>query len=209
MSGLATVITRILDDLNRGVSASARVSLAIYDAIKFFRAERFTWNQKRSNFQVSTEYTSFSADWIETDALNLQRTSNEIDPLIEKNWKWINQRSRDDNTSDPLYYASEYNQLRLYPIPDRTYSVELHYHFDLLAGQQLVSLSASWSTGWLNEGEQMIRLHAQGDVLINYIKGPEAVAEGNICQGQADAIFKKLRRRKNRADGAGRIEPWL
>lgn len=212
MPGLATVRSNILDDINRGTDASARVTRALRDAIYFHRAERFTWNQKRKSFLISSEYTSLTANWIEIDSLTLQRAGNEVDALCEKPWKWINWRRRSSNdSSEPIYYAIQHDaagpQLRVYPAPDRTYSVEMAYHFDLVAG--IDSLSDSFSTGWLTTGEQMIRLQAQGDVLINYIKGPEAVADGNLCLEQSQAIYKQLRRRKNRADSSGSIQPWI
>lgn len=212
MASRLTVRTRILDDINRGTDAAARVDVAILDAIYFHRAERFTWNQKRKTFLISSEYTSLTANWLEIDALTLERAGDEVDPLIEKPWKWIHQRGRDTNDiSEPIYYAIQHDaagpQLRVYPSPDVTYSVEMAYHFDLVAS--VSSLSDSFSTGWLTAGEQMIRLQAQGDVLINYIKGPEAIADGRLCLDQSQAIYKQLRRRKNRADSSGSIQPWI
>lgn len=208
MSSRLTVRNRILDDIDRGSAAAARVDLAILEAIKFYVAQRFRWNQGRSNFLVSQEFTSLSASFVEIDSLRLQRTATQEDPLVEKNWKWIDERKRDTaDSSEPIFYAIQYNQLRLYPEPDQTYSVVSAYHYDLIAG--VSSLSDSFSTGWLGEGEQMIRLHAQADVEINYIKGPESIAEGQLHLGQSREIFKQLRRRKNRQDGAGRMEAWI
>lgn len=207
MSSRLTVRNRILDDINRGSAAAARVDLAILDAIKFYVAHRFRWNQRRRSFLVSQEYTSLSASFVEIDSLRLQRTATQQDPLVEKNWKWIDERKRDTaDSSEPVFYAVQYNELRLYPEPDQTYSVEAAYHFDLIAG--VASLSDSFSTGWLGEGEQMIRLHAQADVEINYIKG-ESIAEGQLHIAQAQEIFNKLRRRKNRNDGSGKMEAFL
>lgn len=208
MSSRLTVRNRILDDIDRGSAAAARVDLAILDAIKFYRAHRFRWNQRRTTFTASQEFTSLSASFVEIDSLKLQRTATQTDPLTEKNWKWIDERKRDTaDASEPVFYAIQYNELRLYPQPDQTYSVLMAYHYDLVAS--ISSLSDSFSTGWLGEGEQMIRLHAQGDVEINYIKGPESIAEGQLHLGQAEELFKKLRRRKNRQDGTGMIEGWI
>jgi hypothetical protein len=208
MASRLTVRNRILDDIDRGSAAAARVDLAILDAIKFYRAHRFRWNQRRSTFLVSSEYTSLSASFVEVDSLRIQRSASEIDPLVEKNWKWIDERKRDtSDDGEPIYFAIQYNELRLYPEPDQTYSVIMAHHYDLVAS--VTSLSDSFSTGWLGEGEQMIRLHAQADVEINYIKGPEATAEGGGHLAQAQEIFKQLRRRKNRQDGAGKMEAWI
>lgn len=209
MASRLTVRNRILDDIDRGSLAAARVDLAILDAIKFYRAERFTWNQKRKVFTISAsqEFTSLTANWIEIDSLQIQ-VGNDRRQLTEKTWKWIESRVvTSTDVDEPIFYATQYNQLRLWLRPDSTYSYAMAYVHDLVAG--VSSLSDSFSTGWLNEGEQMIRLRAQGDVLINYIKGPEAASDGAACLAQADQIKDQLRRRKNRADGGGMIEAWL
>jgi hypothetical protein len=207
MSGLATVVSRIREDLNRGTDFDARIRRAITDAIHYHRATRFGWNTKRKSFLVSSEYTSLTANWLETDTLVLER-SNTVDELIEKPYTWITSQARDPNyTAEPYYFAIQQRQLRLYPAPDQTYSVVMAYHYDLAPDD--VSLSDSFSTGWLREGEQMIRLHAQSDVLINYIKGPEAIAEGKDCFAQSQMIEKKLKRRANREQGSGKVQPWL
>lgn len=206
MPGLATVATRILDDINRGTDATARVKRAITDAIFYHRAMRFGFNQKRKTFQVSSEYTSLTANWLEIDSLVLQR-AGELNPLHEKPWSVIEHWQRDpDDTGEPTHFAIQYRQIRLFDRPDQTYSVEMAYLYDLV---NAVSLSDSFSTPWLAEGEQMIRLHAQGDVLINYIDGPESVAKGQLCIQQSREVMKQLKRRANREQGGGYTQPWM
>lgn len=208
MAGLATVVSRIQDDLNRGSDFAARIRQAITDAIFYHRAMRFGWNQKRKTFTVSSEYTSLTANWIEIDSLVLQTNGDELLPLCEKPWGVIENWQRDaDETDEPTHFAIQYRQLRLWERPDQTYSVEMAYVYDLtpVGG----SLSESFSTAWLNEGEQMIRLHAKGDVLINYIDGPEAIEKGGLCIQQSREIMKQLKRRANREQGGGHVQPWL
>lgn len=209
MAGLATVVGRITDDLNRGTDFNARVRRAITDAIFYHRATRFGFNQKRKTFTVSSEYQSLTANWIEIDSLVLQTNGDELLPLHEKPWGVIENWQRDsDETDEPTHFAIQYRQLRLWERPDQTYSVEMAYVYDLLPTSD-PSLSDSFSTAWLTEGEQMIRLHAQGDVLINYIDGPEAIAKGQLCIQQSREIMKQLKRRANREQGGGMIQPWI
>lgn len=208
MSGLSTVVGRIQDDLNRGTDFAARIRRAITDAIFYHRATRFGWNQKRKTFTVSSEYQSLTANWIEIDSLVLQSGTDDLRPLCEKPWGVIEHWQRDsDDTDEPTHFAIHYRQLRLWERPDATYSVEMSYLYDLTPPDG--SLSDSFSTAWLTEGEQMIRLHAQGDVLMNYIDGPEAVAKGQLCISQSREIMKQLKRRANREQGGGVIQPWL
>lgn len=209
MAGLATVVGRIQDDLNRGSDFAARIRRAITDAIFYHRAVRFGFNQKRKTFTVSQEFQSLTANWIEIDSLVLQTNGDELLPLCEKPWGVIENWQRDeDETDEPTHFAIQYRQLRLWERPDQTYSVVMSYVYDLLPTSD-PSLSDSFSTAWLTEGEQMIRLHAQGDVLVNYIDGPEAIAKGQLCKQQSEMIMKQLKRRANREQGGGMIQPWL
>ncbi len=208
MAGLATVATRILSDIDRGTAYTDRVKRAITDAIFFHRATRFGWNQKRKTFLVSSEYTSLTANWLEVDSLVLQTNGDELLPLKERPWSVIECWQRDaDETGEPTHFAIQYRQIRLWERPDATYSVEMSYLYDLTPPDG--SLSDSFSTAWLTEGEQMIRLHAQGDVLINYIDGPEAIGKGQLCIQQSREVMKQLKRRANREQGSGGIQPWL
>jgi hypothetical protein len=209
MAGLATVVGRIQDDLNRGSDFAARIRRAITDAIFYHRAMRFGWNQKRKTFTVSSEFTSLTANWIEIDSLVLHTNGDELLPLKQVPFGTLECWQRDgDEEDEPTHYAIHYRQLRLWERPDQTYSVVMSYVYDLLPTSD-PSLSDSFSTAWLTEGEQMIRLHAQGDVLVNYIDGPEAIAKGQLCKQQSEMIMKQLKRRANREQGTGVVRSWL
>lgn len=215
MSGLATVISRIRTDLDRGTAYDSRIRQAIEDAIHYYRAIRFGFNSRRTTFTVTSEYTSLTADWLEVDALALELSAGEVRPLQERPWPWIHNRARDASLSDePCDFAIQNRQLRLYPPPDQTYSVQMVYLYDLggvLTDGSGASLSASdsFSNAWTKEAEQLIRMHAQADILINYIKGPEAIADGERCMGMASMLERRLKRRANREQSSGKIEAWL
>lgn len=210
MAGFLTVIGRISGDLNRGNDATytARIGEAIREAIYFYRAVRLGWNTKRKTFLVSSEYASFTANWIETDAISLERPSYR-NRLTEKPWLWIEDRRTNPTSyrSEPQIFAVQNRQLRFYPSPDQSYSVIMSYHYDLVAG--ITSLSDSFSTTWLTEGEQLIRMHAAVDVLENYIEGDEAYAKAARLRLREEAELKMLKRRANREQSTGMITPFL
>lgn len=207
MPGFISVVNRIATDLDRGTAFTARIKQAVEDAIHYHRATRLGFNTKRKTFLVSAEYTSLTANWIETDLLTLELTgANE--PLTEKTSDWIHFERVDPSFSgEPQYFAIQNRQLRLYPPPDRSYSVQMSYLYDL----QDVSLSASDSAenAWTNEGMELIRAHAMVDLLENYIDGPEALEKAIRIRQRETAELKQLKRRANREQGAGKLEPFL
>lgn len=214
MSGLATVVSRIREDINRGSDFDARIKRALNDSIHYYRAVRLGFNTKRKTFLASAEYTSLTANWVETDYLTLER-SNYRNTLIQKTPDWINEeRVSPSYSSEPIYYAIQNRQLRLFPAPDQSYSVEMSYLYDL--GGVLTddtgadfSASDSFSNAWLGEAEALIRMHATVDLLENFIDGPEAHAKAERLRLREEQELKQLKRRANREQGSGMIEPFL
>lgn len=207
MAGLATVVTRITTDLDRGTAFDGRVKQAIESAIHYYRAVRFGWNSKRKTFLVSAEYTSLTANWIETDTLALERSAY-TNPLIEKPYLWIHEKKVDpDLTDEPIFYAIQNRQLRLYPAPDRSYSLQMSYLYDLR--DVSISASDSASNAWLDEGLELIRMHATVDLLENYVDGEEAHRKAERLRIREQLELKQLKRRANREQGGGFVQPWL
>jgi hypothetical protein len=207
MSGFATVIARIREDLDRGTDFDSRIKRGIEDAIFYYRAVRFGFNSKRKTFSVSAEYTSLTANWIEADYLTLELSDARV-KIVEKTPDWINEEMvTPDFTGEPRYFAIQNRQLRLYPPPDQSYSVQMSYLYDL----QEVSSSASdsASNAWTGEAEPLIRMHTMVDLLELYVDGPESHSKAERYRLRESEELKQLKRRANREQGAGVIEPWL
>ena len=209
MSGFATLVADIREDLNRGTDFDNRIKKAIQRAIEFYRARRYGFNQKRKTFLVSTEFTSLTANWLEVDTLHLE-TSSGIQTLDEQNYQILFDRS-DGRTSAytarPIYYAIQNRLLRLDAPPDRTYSAVMSYLYDLT--EISISSSDSASNGWTKEGFDLIKTHASVDLLENYIDGDEAATKALRLRAREDQIERELKRRANREQGSGTITPWF
>ena len=207
MPGLATVVSRIRTDLDRGTDFDSRIKEALENAIKFYRAKRFGWNEARIGFATADEYRSLSVDVVKIDTLTVDRTSTRF-PLIPKPNDWIIERKVDPNfTSEPVYYAMAGRQLRFYPAPDQTYSFEATALLDLR--EISVSASDSASNAWLNEGEELIRMRAMAEVLEVYIDGPEALVKADRCRIREREAYQQLRSEANLLAASGRMQPWI
>lgn len=204
MPTLGGTITAIRNDLNRGTDFDVRIQEALVNAITFYRARRYGFNTKRKGFSVSTEYTSLTANFIEIDYLKLT-VSNYLKPLCEESYLLLNERMTDPSLSDePVYFAVQDRNIRLYPPPDRSYSVEMHYLYDITG----VSLSTSDSitiNAWLTEGYELIKTHAEIELLEMYIEGPEAMQKADRLRARETQVENELKRRANREQGAGKV----
>lgn len=204
-----SMVSRIRTDLNRGSAHDNRIRQAIIDALRFYRASRFGWNQKRAEtlIQNGDEFLDLPPDWIEVDFLSLE-DDNTRDPLNERTYDWIEERTRSrDQTGRPTDYAIQNRQLRFYPAPDRSYSLVMSLLYEL----QNVSISASdgATNAWMSEGEELIRKHAMADLLVNYIKGDE-IPNGLVLKTEVkNEIVPALEARAAREQSSGKIKAFL
>ena len=209
MSGLATLVADIREDLNRGTDFDSRIKKAIQKAIEFYRARRYGFNQKRKDFSISTEFASLTANWLEVDTLHLDTTSG-IQVLEETNFQILFENSNgraSGFTNRPYKYAIQNRLLRFDNPPDQTYSAHMSYLYDLT--NISVCASDSASNAWTVEGKELIQTHASIDVLENYIEGEEAAGKALILRQREIQVEKEMKRRANREQGAGRVSPWF
>lgn len=209
MSDFGTMVRRIRTDLNRGSSHDGRIKEAICDAIARYRSVRLGFNQKRSQtlLQPGTEFLAMPSDWIEVDHLRLEEGTDR-EPLREVSYDYIEDRQRGTPiTGEPDSFAIHNRQLRLHPIPDRSYSLVMSFHCDL--GGISVSAADAATNSWMTEGEELVRKHALADLLVTYIGGSK-IDEGRAIQYDvAENVLPPLERRAAREQTSGQIRPFL
>lgn len=210
MSTFGQMVANIREDLNRGSEADARIKRAIGDAIYSYRAKRVGFNIKRAYAVVTSdnEYVSLPTDWIEADFLQLQ-DGKRREKLDEVTYDWIEDQGVDtDHRGEPYKYAIQNRTLRLYPIPDRSYTLMFSFQFELK--DVSVSSSDNATNAWLTEGELLIRKHAMAEMYVNYIGGAEAVAMGQLLQDECSRTYlPALEAQAAREQSSGRTKPFI
>lgn len=210
MGDLGTMVSRIREDIDRGSSYDARIKRAIVDAIVFYKNVRLGFNIKRARALLTpgNEQVSLPLDWIEADFLRLEENGRR-DTMEEVTYDWIeDQMETDADRGRPFRYAIQHRELRLYPIPDKSYTLVLSFQYEL----QNVSISSADSdtNAWLTEAEQLIRKHAMADLYVNYIDGPESIAKGNLLRREcSDEILPVLESQAAREQSSGKFKPWI
>lgn len=210
MSNLGTMVSRIREDIDRGSNYDARIKRAIVDAIVFYKNVRLGFNIKRARALLTSgnEQVSLPLDWIEADFLRLEENGRR-DTMEEVTYDWIeDQMETDADRGRPFRYAIQHRELRLYPIPDKSYTLVLSFQYEL----QNVSISSADSdtNAWLTEAEQLIRKHAMADLYVNYIDGPESIAKGNLLRREcSDEILPVLESQAAREQSSGKFKPWI
>jgi hypothetical protein len=212
MSNFGTMVRRIRTDINRGTTYDQRIKEAICDAIVFYKNKRLGFNTKRARAVLTSgnEVVSLPTDWLEADFLRLEHGS-ERDPLTEVTYDWMEDTLRTDtDRGRPRRFAVQHRELRVYQIPDQTYTLVLSFQYEL----RDVSISASdgATNGWMVDAEQLIRKHAQADVLQNYLSGPEEIAKAKMLMTEIEkpnGILENLEAAAAREQSSGKIKPWI
>lgn len=209
MSNFGTMVERIREDIDRGSDFDTRIKRAICDAIVYYSGRRLGFNVKRSRALITSgmELVSLPTDWVEADFLRLENDGHRV-PIDEIGYGQIEEkRENDTDRGEPEFYAIQHRELRLYPIPDHSYTLVFSFQFQLY--NVSVSASDAETNGWMTEAEQPIRKWAQGDVLIQYVDGAEKVAKGQLLKLEAEDAMRELEARASREQAAGSVKPFL
>lgn len=209
MSTFGNMVERIREDIDRGTDFDSRIKRAICDAIVYYRGRRLGFNIKRARAEIESgaEYVSLPLDWVEADHLRLENDGQRV-PIEEVTYDWIeDRRENDEDRGEPQKYAIQHREMRLWPIPDHTYTLVFSFQFEL----QGVSISATdnATNAWMTEAEQPIRKWALGEVLIYYVDGDEAIAKGRLLKGEADDAMDQLESQAAREQSAGKIRGFI
>lgn len=167
MSNYGTMTTRILNELDRD-DITAEVQTAIQTAIKYYASHRFFFNEERwlASTTASQEYYPLPNNFKEIDTIRLTASDNNY-LLHRRHWDEMEELAVDASTYEgyPTDYTIFRNELRLYPVPNASYKMQL-------SGQKdLAGLSADSTTNdWMTTAEELIRSRAAADVLENILQ---------------------------------------
>lgn len=205
-----TMVGRIREDLDRGTDYDSRIKQSICDAITYYQTSRLGFNTKRARALVTSgmEMLSLPTDWVEADYLRLEDNGQRL-PFDEVTYDWIEDRKDNDtDRGQPEKYAIQHREMRLWPIPDHSYTLVFSFQYEI----RNVSISASdaETNAWMTEGEQLIRYWAMGDILLTYIDGKEAIDKGLMMQAKAEReVLPKLEARAAREQSSGKVRGFM
>lgn len=208
MTTFGTMRDRIADELDRA-DMTTQIEREIKSAIQHYDKQRFWFNEVRNvSFATvdGTEYYGSSADsdipnLLFIDTLRVAITATDKYDLERVPFQELNSIS-DSITADegqPTKYAYYAKQIRLYPIPDASYSI---YGAGVM---YLGDLSVSADTNaWMTDGEELIRARAKWSILNHVIRDREAAGDMKaIEKEELDALIAATNSRK----ATGRICP--
>lgn len=219
MTNLTIMRAKIADEITRA-DMTSRITTAIQDAIKLWEGERFAFNERRYriNTVASQEYYDLISPTLLTSAGAAVATGEmilEIDsitatinnypyPLTQRTQQWFDtyQSLPTQYRGRPDSYAIYGNQLRLFPVPDAAYQINISALARL--GPSPVSADAD-TNDWFTEGEMLIREQAKVILYRFPLKDPDGVS---LSQSAADNAYISLKRKMSAKVAVGLMGSW-
>jgi hypothetical protein len=174
MTTFAVMKARIVSETVRDDLTATQLGAVVNDAIKQFEGQRFAFNERR--YQILTvaaqEYYDLITPTLLTsagDAVGTGEMLLELDDitvtvnsqpyrLCPRTQQGINEWQTTTYQGQPADYTLYGQQLRIWPLPDAAYTLNLNG----LARLSPKPLSADADTNaWMTEGEVLIRSHAK------------------------------------------------
>ena len=194
---------RIANEIARSNLAS-EIRDAIQSAIRHYQGERFWFNENAAVFVTSAgqEYYGAAAhadipNIIEMDAAKATVNGTDV-AIAPRDFAHIDAvRASLSHRGAPTDYVIYNQQIRLYPVPDASYTCTFAYVRLLGTVSQTASTNA-----WFIEGEELIRSHAKRDLFRHVIRDFDEAAA--MREAEIESLVR-LRTETERRIATGRL----
>jgi hypothetical protein len=209
---------RIADELVRD-DLSTQIQRAINDAIKTWEGIRLKFNERRYliNTVADTEFYEFTAPTLllkDGSAVDTGETILELDsvtctvnnfpyPLNERTEGWFARNATSTYTGQPDSYGIYENQLRIFPVPDAVYPINLAAGLARLGPNPLTADGDT--NGWMTEGEPLTRQQAKLIIYRDTLR--DQIGVQNASSGIQEAQWM-LERKATAQNMTGVQRPW-
>ena len=186
MTTFATLKARIADELSRS-DIDSQIENHVLDAIKRYRTKPWFFGQTEATLNTAANDRDYAlpGDFLAVETLKV--TFNNDDYLLHsRSLAWINNLST-DVTGQPNIYALYREQLRLYPVPDDTYTLTLSYLYFATTPS-----ADTDETEWTGDAEELIRASACRTLCLTVLRDPQyARMWGEVEAGALHALDRR------------------
>lgn len=223
MTTFAVMKTRIVDDMLRDDLTANQLGNAINDAIELQEGERFKFNEKR--YQILTvagqEYYDLTGDDLldqDGDATETGEALLEVDYLLatvnsqpyklcQRTQQWVNEWQYSGHTGQPSDFTLYGQQLRIFPIPDAVYTLDLGGLARL--GPNPLSADAD-TNAWMTDGAALIRAQAKILLYRDLLRDAEgvALATDQLVRAGGNPDPASAKRKMAAQAYTGRMKAW-
>lgn len=202
---LGTMKKRIARRVRNASSATASgietdITEAIIEAIDYRKHERFWFNEQDATASTvaGQEFYALPADYISGMNLKCVDSSGNVIIVQVRAEAELDEWNQAGITGMPKFFCIHNEQLRLSPIPDQVYTLNLSYVRDILITEPLSSDGDT--NAWVTLAAAMVRYHAQSIIWFDIARNSQKAIED---RNQSESHYRVLtdRTRNNAAGG--------
>lgn len=202
---LGDMMGEIADDIARD-DLTTQIRASILKAIKHFQSERLFFNEQYVGFQTVAGQEFYGVD---ANALLPDLYAIDSSVILQGNttWElgrtddaWIEAVSQPVSPSLPAWFSYHARQVRLYPVPDRVYTVRFFAHTKVAA-----PVGDDDTCPWVDEADELISARAKWRLAKHVLRDKGLASD--MEDAMADAI-NELRGRTGRAVATGVVESY-
>lgn len=215
---LGDMQSRIADEIAR-TDLTSQITLAITTAIAKWQREQFYFSQHLGTALFST--VAAQEFYTVADAADIPNIAHidKMTVLISGNRYFMNGRTEQyiedvsispTNYGQPVDYSYYAKRIRMYPIPDSAYPVNVAGTF-MLGVPAAASASNAWTTAV--DGEALIRCEAKMDLYKNYLMDDEMAQSmnkliyGDPMMPESRGYYRDLKAETARRSATNRVRP--
>lgn len=171
MATLGAMRTRIADELQIDATTYAvEIDRAIFSSIKKYEDKDFWFLEASPATVLFTATSAYSLSVMLPDRSEIKSVRLQLTPglgtMYMKTQEELIEMDFDENfTGQPSYWAIHHDTLMIEPTPQRTFTAIVWYSL-----RNSMTASASASSVWTTEAEELVRLTAEIDLLENRMK---------------------------------------
>lgn len=207
MATLGDMRTRIARELQIDASGmSAEIDAAIFSAIEFYNDYDFWFLEATPVLFVGTLTNEFDLSTVLPDMSSIKTAvvhlgSRRLNMHYRTHQELLDLDIDDNYAGDPVYWTVRAGKFIVEPRLRQSRTIELHY-----SNKTTLTASASAESVWTNEAEELIRMHAEADILENRIKDYQGADRARIREM---FTLENLQDKTVRRNSFGRIRPYL
>lgn len=207
MATLGDMRTRIADELQIDATTYAvDIDRAIFSSIKKYDDKDYWFLEASPSTVLFTLTSNYSLTLLVPDRSEIKSVRLELSPglgtMFMKTQEEIIELEFDENfTGQPSYWAIHHDTLMIRPTPQRTYTAQVWHSL-----RASMTASASASSVWTNEAEELVRLCAEVDLMETRIRDYEGAGRLRI---RLDEIANTLNEKTVARTSKRRTRPYL
>lgn len=207
MATLGQMRARIARELQIDASTfSSEIDDAIFTAIAFYDDHDFWFKESSPTKFVATLTNEFSLASIVPGLSSIKKVVVHLGsrrlPMEYRTYSELIDLDIDDNfAGDPVYWTVHHGALLVEPRLRASHTIELIHSRKLS-----LTASASASSAWTTEAEELVRMHAEADILNNRMKDYQAA---DRCKIQEITVLSQLDEKTVTQTSLRRIRPHI